>query len=166
MHPRLQAARASIDRTVDGLTVEEIARPLDGRWSISQILEHLTLAFTLSAAAFEKPLASGELRFKPPGIRSTAIRILVVDLGYFPKVEAPAGTRPTASIPPEHAIDAIREGLVKLDAALERMAQRFGEDVPVSNHPYFLGLTIRQWRKFHWRHTVHHMKQIAARRSM
>ena len=38
----------------------------------------------------------------------------------------------------------------------------FGDSVPVSNHPFFAGLTVRQWRKFHWRHAQHHMKQVRA----
>lgn len=164
MHSYLQASREAIDTAVAGLSVEQIARSANGKWSIAQILEHLTLAYTHNAAAFDKALASGQLRFKQPGIRSTLGRHLVIGLGYFPRVEAPEMTRPTSSIPPEQSIPAIREALTVLDDRLEQMAQRFGEDVMVSNHPYFLGLTVRQWRKFHWRHTVHHANQIRARR--
>ena len=38
---------------------------------------------------------------------------------------------------------------------------RFGDRTPLLNHPYFAGMSVRQWRKFHWRHTVHHMKQVS-----
>lgn len=163
MHPRLQTAHDEIRRAAGSLDAGVIARPVPGRWSIALILEHLTLAFRANAAAMEKMLASGEPRARRPRLAQRLGRILVVDLGYFPRVEAPEMTRPAGSIPAAQARTAIEEALAALDAALTRAAARFGEDTPVANHPYFAGLTVRQWRKFHWRHTVHHMRQVRER---
>jgi hypothetical protein len=159
----LQSALDTIEESAGRLDARVMARPVAGQWSIAEILEHLTLAFTVNAVGLEKALVSGELRARHPRFKQRLARILVVDVGYFPRVEAPEMTRPHASIPLERTLPAIREALTALDATLTRVARRFGEVAVVSNHPYFAGLTVRQWRKFHWRHTVHHMRQVRAR---
>ena len=164
MHRYLEEAREVIEVAVAGLTPDAIAREVQGCWSIAEILEHLTLAFSANAAGLEKPLASGELRGRKPRVTAALVRILVVDLGYFPRATAPEMTRPTGSIPPDRSVTAILEALARVDAALTRVSERFGDNVRVLNHPYFSGLTVPQWRKFHWRHTCHHMKQVRDRR--
>jgi hypothetical protein len=163
MNQYLQSALDAIDDTAGTLPVDVIVRTVQGRWSVAQILEHLSLAFGANAAALEKALASGELRARKPGLRQALGRMLVVEIGYFPRVQAPAATRPTG-IAPERSLPSVRGALRRLDDTLTRVAERFGEDVRVANHPYFGGLTVRQWRKFHWRHTSHHMAQIRGRR--
>ena len=162
MNPYLQSAFDAIDTVAGKLPGEVIVRPVEGKWSIAEILEHLTLAFEANARAMDKAVASGELRARQPRLRQTLGRMLVVDAGYFPRVSAPETTRPTG-IAPERSLTSVREALIRLDGALTRAAERFGEDVRVANHPYFGGLTIRQWRKFHWRHTNHHMAQVRRR---
>ena len=158
-------ARAEIDRAVEGIGAETLRRAAGNAWSIAQILEHLTLAFTVSARSLEKALASGELRARRPLLKQRLARILVVEFGYFPRVAAPEATVPTGSIAPECAVSAIRRAIDQLDVTLTRAAQRFGERALVANHPYFAGLTVQQWRKFHWRHTRHHMRQVRQRRA-
>lgn len=161
----LDAARTAIEHAVEGLSPETIAREVPGRWSIGDILEHLTLAFSVNASVLEKALVSGELRARPPKLSAALLRILVVDIGYFPRARAPEVTRPIRSIPSERSVSAVLGALSALDAALARVSERFGDEVRVANHPYFMGLTVPQWRKFHWRHTVHHMKQLRDRRA-
>lgn len=162
MSPYLQSALEAIDNAAGTLPGAVIVRPAEGKWSIAQILEHLALAFTANASALEKALISGELRARKPGARQVMGRVLVLNLGYFPRVAAPERTRPTGA-DPEQSLPAIREALRRVDSALTAVADRFGEDVRVANHPYFAGLTVRQWRKFHWRHTCHHMSQVRRR---
>ena len=163
MDAYLQAALHAIDAAVAPLDAATIARTTDGRWSVAQILEHLTLAFTGSTSALEKALASGEVRGRPPAWGSWFGRILVIEFGYFPRVPAPERTVPTGSIPAGRSLAAVREALHALDGALTRASARFGDRVLVANHPYFMGMTVPQWRKFHWRHTVHHMRQVRRR---
>lgn len=162
MSPYLQAALDRIENAAGTLPAEVIVRPVEGKWSIAQILEHLVLAFAANASALEKALMSGELRARKPGVRQVMGRMLVLDLGYFPRVAAPERTLPRGT-DPEQSLPAIREALIRVDSALTAAADRFGEDVRVANHPYFAGLTVRQWRKFHWRHTCHHMSQVRRR---
>ena len=140
-----------------------LRRPAHGRWSIAQILEHLTLAYSANAAWIDKALQSGQPRVSAPRLKQILGRVLVLDLGYFPKVSAPEMTVPCGSIPEERSLAAIRESLTLLDTTLTRAAERFGADVLVCNHPFLGGLSVRQWRKLHWRHTIHHMKQVRVR---
>ncbi|MGH8638452.1 MAG: DinB family protein, partial [Burkholderiales bacterium] len=43
MDSRLRSAFDAIEQAAGGLTPEVLARPVPGRWSIAEILEHLTL---------------------------------------------------------------------------------------------------------------------------
>ena len=161
MDPYLREALNAIERTAGPLEVATIARRADGQWSISEILEHLTLAFAHHTSTLEKALASGEVRGRPPGFVQWLGRTLVIEFGYFPRAQAPVRTVPLGNIPPERSITSVREALEALDRTLARVSARFGDEALVSNHPFFRGLTVAQWRKFHWRHTVHHMRQIS-----
>ena len=163
MERHLERALEAVDAVAGSLTPEAIASRSGDKWSIAEILEHLTLAFTLNRAALEKAIESGEPRARPPRLAQRLGRVLVIDLGYFPRVEAPEASRPTGSIPPDRSLTAVREAITALDATLSRAADRFGDRLPVVNHPYFAGLSVRQWRRFHLRHTRHHMKQVRDR---
>ncbi|HSC28557.1 MAG TPA: DUF1569 domain-containing protein [Vicinamibacterales bacterium] len=163
MHRYLQAALDEVDAAAGALDTSAIARPVEGRWSIAEILEHLTLAFTLNSAALEKAIATGERRARPPGLLQWLGRMVVVEAGYFPRARAPEKTMPAGSIPAARSLEAIRDALTDLDVTLCRAEQEFGEHVRVANHPYFAGMTVAQWRKFHWRHTQHHMRQVRER---
>ena len=161
MDSYLKAAWTEIDGATRGLRPEQLARAAHpGRWTIAQILEHLMLAFTGNTNAFEKALASGELRARPPKLTQRVGRLLVVDLGYFPKAKAPEMTIPSGRVPPDQIVEAVRSALETLDRTVDRVAERFGTEALVANHPYFGGMTVAQWRKFHWRHAVHHSRQI------
>jgi Protein of unknown function (DUF1569) len=163
--PYLARAIEAIEETAGRLDGAALRRKADGRWSACDILEHLTLAFRANAAAFEKALSSGTLKARPPRLAQRLAKILVVDAGYFPRREAPDITRPCGSVTPERSVSEARDALVALDGVMTRLVDRFGGDALVANHPFFAGLTVREWTKFHWRHTVHHMRQVRQRSS-
>lgn len=165
-HPYLAAALDAVEKTAGTLPAGALGQPVPGCWSGADILEHLTLAFTANAAAFDRAVESGTVKVRTPGFKQRVGRFAVIGLGYFPRVESPEATRPRGTIPPERSVAAFRDALVALDASMARFVERFGEDTPAANHPYFAALTIRQWRKFHWRHTVHHMRQVKDRCAM
>lgn len=159
----LARARTAIRTTTGALTTEDIGRPVEGRWSIGEILEHLTLGFEVNTKALERAISSESTLARTPTLVQRAWRLLVIDLGYFPRAEAPESVRPRGSVEAEHSREAIDEALVRVDATLDRAAERFGVGTPLLKHPYFGALTVRQWRRFHWRHTVHHLRQVRAR---
>jgi hypothetical protein len=163
MDTYLRRALEEVERAVGPLDAAAMSRGVDGRWSACDILEHLTLAFRANGSALEKALASGTLKARPPRLSQRAGKLLVIGLGYFPRVEAPEGTRPCGSIAPGGSLAAIRDALAALDATMARAVERFGVEARVVNHPFFAGLTVPEWRKFHWRHAVHHMRQVTER---
>lgn len=163
MDRHLRRALDAIDAAARGLTPEQIARPVPGRWSIAQILEHLALACSRGATAARRALAEGEPIVRRPRVRQVLARTLVVDLGYFPRARAPRGVVPSTDPDPERALAAARDALADIDGALTEAAARFGEDTPLFDHPYFAGMSAAQWRRFHWRHTLHHVRQIRQR---
>lgn len=162
MNSYLRSMMDLVEAAASHLPAHMNARPSATKWSIAEILEHLTLAFAGTSAVLEKSLSSGKLHARPAKLAQRIGRWLVVDVGYFPRAKAPDLTIPTGSIAVEHCVTAIRDAITTLDDTLTRVAQRFGDDVAVANHPYFGGLSVEQWRKFHWRHTVHHMRQVQA----
>jgi Protein of unknown function (DUF1569) len=164
VHPQLEQALAAVERATAHLDAAQIARPVPGKWSVADILDHLRKAFTLNAAALDKAVETGRVKIRTPTVTQWMARTTVLGLGYFPKARAPEATTPGSSVPPERLVGATREGIVAVDAALTRAADRFGEGTPILNHPYFAAMSSRQWRAFHWRHTIHHMKQVRDRR--
>jgi len=163
MNRVLERASREIESATRHLTVAELERSVDGAWSPALILEHLTLAFRLNVSALDKALAAGETKARRPTLGQWAARVLVLDIGYFPRAQAPEGVVPSGSIPAERVRAAIAEALVALDAALDRAAARFGERTPLLRHAFFAAMTVRQWRTFHWRHARHHMRQVRRR---
>ncbi len=87
----------------------------------------------------------------------------MIELGRFPPgVEAPARTVPKG-MSGEAARDAIRRNLPAMDAVMIQCEARFGKRGKIADHPILGPLSLRQWRRFHYVHTRHHMKQIALR---
>lgn len=163
MNLYLERASEEIHAATGHLTVEGMARRIPGKWSIAEILEHLTLTFALNVRSLEKALAAGETKSARPTAFKWLSRIIVIDLGYFPPARAPELVTPRGSIEPERSRAAIHDALVTLDTTLDRAAARFGSQTPLLKHAFFAGLTVPQWRKFHWRHTRHHMGQVRKR---
>jgi hypothetical protein len=159
VHPHFQRAVDAIQSTTGSLTVQSLNQRPPGKWSIAEILEHLTLAYTRNAAAMAKAVETGEPRAGRPALKQRLGRTLVVGLAYFPRARAPETSTPSGSIPADRVRESALAALTALDVAAAQADARFGDRMPLLNHPYFGGMSVRQWRKFHWRHTVHHMKQ-------
>lgn len=163
MDVHLKRAHDEIVAATGHLSAEQLARSVGGKWSPALILEHLTLTFRLNVSALEKALAAGETKARRPSLSQWLSRVLVLDVGYFPPAKAPDAVVPSGSIPPADVRAAIAEALTALDATLDRAAERFGEGTPLLRHAFFAAMTVPQWRKFHWRHACHHMRQVRAR---
>jgi glutathione S-transferase len=165
MHPDLDRCLRRIASATAGLSRDVAERPgPGGAWSVANTLDHLDLAFRLNAEGLARRLAKGK--------RSTARRrswrqwlaqTVVIGFGYFPRGRtAPAGVLPTGR-PFRDALAAIDEHLPLLDARLAEAARQFGERAAVLDHPVMGPLSVRQWRRFHWVHTRHHLRILARR---
>ena len=164
MHPELARTLHVIEAQVEGMSPEALERHPPGKWSVAGILEHLAITFDGTRRNFQKCLDTGTRRATRATLRQRLSVLLVVELGHFPTgVQAPAPTVPKG-LPGPAALQAIRDNLEAMDRAMLECEATFGMRRPIADHPILGPLSLRQWRRFHWVHTQHHMRQIAARR--
>lgn len=164
MHPDLQRALAAIDETTHAFTDADWVADRHGHWSRAAVLEHLGKAYRGTASMLDRCVAEGAARGSAPGWRQRLIAWLIIDVGYFPTAaKAPAVTVPEG-LPGPDALAFAEDALLAFDRAAVRCAAAFDPDVRVASHPLLGGFTVDQWRRFHWRHTRHHMRQITRRR--
>jgi hypothetical protein len=52
------------------------------------------------------------------------------------------------------------EKISAMDAVIAKAEERFGSQIPLVDHPILGPLRAAQWRKFHWVHGRHHLKQL------
>ncbi len=156
----LQRALTAIEAATRGMDSEQLMRGPERKWSAAQILEHLARAYSGTTKLMQRTLQAGAPSATAPNIRDRIAAGVVVGLRYMPSGrQAPEHTRPRG-LKGEEALNAIRSNLRAMDVALDQCEQRFGCRCKIANHPVLGPLSISQWRKFHWVHTRHHMKQI------
>ena len=155
--PRLQEAIASAMR---GMTREEMLREREGKWSIAQVLEHLYLSYmgTIKGCErvlhTEKPLATSQT---PAQWLKT---LLIIAFGHFPQgIEAPRQVRPKG-IPVDQVVSDMQRQIAVMEESLTRCERQLGNHKKLFNHPVLGPLTGEQWRKLHWLHGRHHVRQI------
>lgn len=159
----LQRALDAIERETRGMPADQLAWHREGKWSAAQVLEHLSLAFSSTSKAMERTLVQGSPARKRATARQWVATLIVVKLGYFPSGrQAPEWTLPRG-LDAALAVETIRTALVEMDARIDEAQAKLGKGV-IAVHPIIGPLTAGQWRKFHWEHTRHHMKQIAVLR--
>jgi len=154
---RLQEAIASATR---GMTAEDLRRHPEGKWCTLEVLEHLYLTYTGTTKAFERVLEAGKPLARTPLLKDRMRAFVVTGLGRLPEGrKAPERTQPRGML----ADEVTREIGPRISAMAEVIAQcesRFGKRTRVLDHPILGPLTPGQWRKFHWVHGQHHLKQI------
>lgn len=165
MHSYLQEVQQAIDAATAGMTTEQLLLRRDGKWSASEILEHLGLTYSGSVRALEKCLKKGPPSFQTSDFRHRFARFLVVGLKLMPSGRSSPVPVMPAGEPPESVLSGIRENLRKMDQLLGECQSCFGKRVKIANHPFLGPLTAKQWRIFHWVHARHHLKQIRRSRS-
>jgi hypothetical protein len=161
VHRLLDRTRASIENQAAGMTAADFERHPPGKWSSAGILEHLSITFEGTRRNLQKCLDTGARRATRPTLGQRLAVVTVVELGRFPTgAQAPAITRPKG-LSGEAALEATCRNLAAMDGVMTQCEARFGKRGKIADHPILGPLTLRQWRRFHWAHTRHHMKQIA-----
>ena len=163
MATSLNQTLAQLNAAIAGLSEAELRAADAGKWSIAEILEHLSITYRTSVSGvISKVLAGGPRATKPKFKQRVAI-FVVTGIGYLPTGrKAPEFTRPQGRATEEVLAD-IRSALPEMETGLAECERRWGNR-KIADHPILGPLNARQWRAFHRVHTAHHLKQIAARR--
>jgi hypothetical protein len=160
MDLHLQQLQEVIASATRGMTAEELTRHPEGKWSVAEVLEHLYLTYTGTVKGFERCLQAGRPLASSPTLKQRISAAVVVGLGYLPGGrQAPDNTRPQGMAAEKVAAE-IEPQIAAMDEVIGKCETRFGRSTRVLDHPILGPLTARQWRKFHWVHGRHHVKQI------
>ena len=163
MDPLLQRSHYALRECAGRLTLEQLTSRPPGQWTIAEILEHLSRAYWHTTTGAQRALTEGRSLSRPTGLASRLRAFVVVECGYLPTgIESPKMVVPVG-IDPATALSAATGNLREMDQALEEAAGRFGVRIGLMNHPIIGPLNVRQWRRFHWVHTRHHIRQIVDR---
>jgi hypothetical protein len=156
----LQRLQAAITSATRGLSAEELTWHPEGKWSAAEVLEHLYRSYTGTVKGFQRCLESGRPLGSAPTFKQRVVRSVVVGAGYMPGGrQAPDNTRPRG-MPAEQVVAEIGPQIAAMEAVIAECEARYGSHAHVLDHPILGPLTARQWRKFHWVHGNHHVKQI------
>jgi hypothetical protein len=91
---------------------------------------------------------------------------VVVGLGHMPGGrKAPKHSTPRG-LPPEQVRREIGTKIAAMDAIIARAEERYGKETRLLDHPILGPLRGREWRKFHWVHGMHHVRQIERQRQV
>jgi hypothetical protein len=164
MSPVLAAALKDIDGATNGMTDEQLAWHPPEKWSTGDILEHLALAFAGTIKGMQIVIQKNSARKREPTLKERLRVVLIIELGRFPRGrQSPEMVKPRG-MPARDALNSIRSNLMAMDELLTACESQFGNGTKLSAHPIFGPITARQWRRFHWIHTRHHMCQVRALR--
>ena len=86
-------------------------------------------------------------------------------LGHFPEGRKSPATVVPQGRPFAEVAGSFKVHLQDLDRVMSEAERVLGATRPVLDHPVIGPFSIDDWRRFHWIHTRHHLKQIAERRA-
>lgn len=166
MNPYFQRLQDGIESATRNMSATELMhRPAEGKWSSAEILEHLSLTYIGTVNNLERSLKAGRPLGGVPTLKQRLINTLVMDFAYFPAGrESPEGAKPKG-MPAENIVGEINGRIGQLDEVIQKCESKFGKRTFVADHPVLGPITMQQWRKFHWVHGRHHIKQIERMRN-
>ena len=160
MNHQLQRLQDEIASAIHGMSPEQLSWHPPGKWSATEVLEHLYLTYTGTLRGFAKVFEAG----RPLATRSSWTHrrrtLFVFGFGYFPSGrESPPAARPRG-LEAEKVLAEIGSKVAEMEEVLRRCEEKFGRRTNLLDHPILGPLTATQWRKFHLIHGLHHIKQI------
>jgi len=162
----LQRLQSAIASATEGLDARSLLVHREGKWSVAEILEHLYLTYTGTIKGFERCLESGKPLARIPTTQDRIRTLVVVGIGHMPEGRrAPKNAMPRG-IPPEQVLAEVAAKISEMDAIIQRAEETFGVRTRVLDHPILGPLRAQQWRKFHWLHGRHHVRQIRRLRNL
>jgi hypothetical protein len=164
MNPHLDRCLTIVLDATKGAGDESRVRRDANRWSVAEIVEHLTRAYSGTAKGFERCLEKGVPLATAPSLKQRLQQFALIELGYFPEGrQAPKHILPSGELDLHALLEAVRRDLARLDDSAIKTRDALGSG-KMLDHPVLGALTIAQWLKFHEVHTRHHARQIMQRR--
>jgi hypothetical protein len=161
MNKYFERLKNAIGSATQGMSVEQLTQhAAEGKWSIAEVVEHLSLTYSGTVKNLERSLNAGRPLGSAPTLKQRVVNMLVMDFGYFPTGrKSPEGAKPKG-MSTETVLSEINGRIAQLDEVIEKCESKFGRRAFVADHPVLGPITMQQWRKFHWAHGKHHIKQI------
>jgi hypothetical protein len=160
MHAYLKRLQEGIASATRGMSTEDLQRHPEGKWNTAEVLEHLYLTYTGTKKGLDRCLQEGKPLARTPRLQDRWRALVVTGLGYLPEGrKAPERAQPRG-MQAEEVVREIGPKIFAMDELITQCETRFGKRTRVLDHPILGPLTARQWRKFHWVHGQHHLKQI------
>ena len=162
MHKQMAKLHSGVSSAISEARIEDLVRRPDGKWSAAEILEHLNLTYLGTIKTLERRLAGGK-GLAPSGRSAKRWqRLAVTRLGFFPPGrKSPERVVPRGA-PIQQIIAEILGNLVRMDELITECERRFPEREPIAEHPILGQMTATEWRRFHFTHGRHHVKQVEA----
>jgi hypothetical protein len=160
MNSRLQRLANQIAHETETLTPSQLKCHAEGKWSIAEILEHLALTYSGTKLVLDRCMQAGKPSARTPTAKDWVRAFLVTRLGYLPRGrEAPPGTRPRGS-PLETIRQDFAHKISLMEASIAECERRFGTATKIVDHPILGPFSASEWRRFHYVHGRHHLRQI------
>ena len=154
-----------LESVTDGMSSEQLSWHREGKWCVSEVLEHLYLTYTGTIKGLETVLAKGKPLATRASFSHRMLTFVVVGLGYMPTGrKSPAVAQPRG-LPAEKVRHEIGAKLLAMDAVIAQCEARFGGRVKLLDHPILGPLSAREWRKLHLVHGRHHHEQLVRLRA-
>jgi|SRR5271155_2302154 len=160
MDSRLDELKRAVESAVEGLSSEQLVWHPADKWCAAEVLEHLYLTYTGTIKGFTKVLESGKPLVTRASMKQRMRTLVVVGFKHMPEGrQAPANTRPRG-VPGVKVRSEVGAKIVEMDAIIAQCEARFGRGSLLLDHPILGPLSATQWRKFHFVHGRHHVKQL------
>ncbi len=157
----LQRLQDAIVAATAGMSPEALSRRAQpDKWSAAEILEHLYLTYTGTTKGFEKCIEAGAPLARTRTWGDRARTTVVVGLGYLPEGRKSPKNAEPRGIPCDRVLAEFAEKIAAMDAAIANAEKKYGSQIPLVDHPILGPLRAAQWRKFHWVHGRHHLRQL------
>lgn len=164
MDSHLEKLRRALSDAITGMSVGELSWHPPGKWCVAEVLEHLYLTYTGTIKGFTRVLEAGKPLAASATMRQRARILVVVGLGYMPGGRQSPPMAQPRGLPAAMVQAEIGAKMAEMDEIIGRCESRLAagkmQGQPILDHPILGPLTAREWRKFHFVHGMHHVKQI------
>jgi hypothetical protein len=159
MDSLLEELKNALELAVEGMSNRQMGWHPAEKWSAAEVLEHLYLTYSGTIKGFERVLTAGKPIAGRASLKQRLRTLVVMRLNHLPNGrKAPKQTVPRG-LDCETVRAEVMRKLEAMDGIIAQCEAGFGHG-KILDHPILGPLTAAQWRKFHWVHGHHHVKQI------